>query len=305
MNYKSFIKSRQIRWKILELLNFVPDKQMISIQYFIKCNRLLNLKAPQRFTEKLQWYKLYYRDPLMQLCSDKYEVREYVKNKGLNDILIPIIGIYDKIEDIQIDNLPQQFVAKDTLGAGGTSVIICKDKKTLNYEVFKKQLSLWLNTSSTLKSYGREWVYEGKTHRIIIEDYLQNDPTQGGLIDYKFFCFNGKCAYVYVIADRIIGKQAALGIYTRDFKKLDVYRADEAPLTRCITKPSNYKILVEIAEALSSPFPEARIDLYDIENKIYFGEITFFDGSGYMKFEPDQFDFDLGSRFILPESEAT
>lgn len=300
MNYKLIFRKRTLRLKILKLLNFVPDKPMVYVQYWIKFRRLLNLDNPQRFTEKLQWYKLFYRDSLMKICTDKYEVRQYVKDRGLEEILIPLVGVYDNFDEIRLDKLPPQFVAKDTLGGGGTSVIICTDKEKLDYMEFQKALVSWLNISCNLKHYGREWVYEGMPHRIIIEKYLQSDPEQGGLIDYKFFCFNGTCQYVYVIADRKMGEKAALAIYSRDFIKLDVYRIDELPLTRVIKKPSNYQRLIDIAETLAAPFPEARIDLYDVDERIYFGEITFFDGSGYMKFEPDHFDYELGKKFKLP-----
>lgn len=129
MNYKKIIKSRETRIKLLSLLNFIPDKTMIKLQYYIKTGRRLNLKHPQRYTEKLQWYKLYYRDPLMQQCSDKYDVREYVKSKGLGHILNECYGVYERVEDIDFDSLPNQFVLKDTLGGGGNSVIICRKKR--------------------------------------------------------------------------------------------------------------------------------------------------------------------------------
>ena len=131
MSYKNLIKSRKTRLAILRLMAFIPDKTMVKIQYRIKLHRKLDLKNPKRFTEKLQWYKLYYRDPLMAKCVDKYDVREYVKECGLGDILIPIIGIYDTPQQIDIKKLPNKFVAKDTLGGGGNAVIICKKKVVL------------------------------------------------------------------------------------------------------------------------------------------------------------------------------
>ena len=127
MDYKKIIKSRKVREQILRLLRFVPDKTMVKIQYRIKTGRKLNLKNPQRYTEKLQWYKLYYKNPLMIKCVDKYDVREYVKSLGLEEILNECYGVFDKVEDIDFDKLPNQFVMKDTLGGGGDRVIICKD----------------------------------------------------------------------------------------------------------------------------------------------------------------------------------
>ena len=298
MNYKKIIRSRTLRIKLMYMLSFIPDRIMIKIQYRIKTGRRLDLKRPKRFTEKLQWYKLNVRDSLMIQCVDKYEVREYVKKCGLENILVPILGIYEKVEQIDFSKLPQQFVLKDTLGGGGTSVIICSNKEFLNVEEVKKTLCSWIETKKG-KHPGREWVYDQKKSRILIEEYIPSDKNEGGLIDYKFFCFNGKVEFVYGIADRDMGKGAGLAIYDRDFNRLPYVRSDEKPLARIITKPENYYEMVKCAEILSSKFLHARIDLYDQKGIIRFGEITFFDGSGYMRFEPDEFDFILGEAFQM------
>ena len=300
MDYKKIIKSRSLRLKILRFLSFVPDKAMIKIQYKLKTGNKLNLKNPRRFTEKLQWYKLYYKNPLMIRCVDKGDVRKYVAKCGLKDILIPSYGIYNSFNEINWDKLPSKFVVKDTLGGGGNSVIIVKDKEEINFIEIKKKIESWTKTNSHIPDAGREWpYYSGKKHRIIIEKYLDSDPEEGGLIDYKFFCFNGNVKYVYGIADRVVGKGAGFGIFDRNFKLLKYGRVDEKPLTRTLMKPENYEDMIAVAERLSKPFLHARIDLYDQNNKIQFGEITFFDGSGYMKFEPDEFDYILGKGFEL------
>lgn len=301
LDYKKIIRSRSARLKILRILSFVPDKTMVKIQYKIKTGNRLNLKHPKRFTEKLQWYKLYYRNPLMIQCVDKYDVREYVKSKGLENILIPCYGVYDSIDEVDWDALPNQFVMKDTLGGGGTSVIIVKDKSKTSIKELKSRAAAWTSIDAHRKDAGREWpYYSGKNHRIIFEKYIDSNSDEGGLIDYKFFCFNGNIACVYVIADRELSNGAGVGIYDPNFKKLDVLRVDEKPLKRFVKKPENYEKLKKIAESLSLDFPEARIDLYDIGGEIRFGEITFYDGSGYMKFEPDEFDHELGNKFKLP-----
>lgn len=289
----------------MHILSFVPDKPMIKLQYRIKTARKLNLKSPKRFTEKLQWYKLYWRDPLMAKCVNKKTVREYVKDQGLGNILNEIIGVYDNPNNIDFSSLPKSFVLKDTLGGGGNSVLICKDKDLLDWNGTVSKMISWLQLSKG-KNPGREWVYDfsKKTgqikNQIIIEKYIPSDPSKGGLIDYKFFCFNGKVSYIYVVADRIPGVGGGFGIFTRDYNKLDVCRADERPLERVIPKPENFSELITIAEKLSKPFPHARIDLYDVEGKVIFGEITFFDGSGYMTFNPDSFDEEMGNSWNLP-----
>lgn len=301
MDYKKIIKSRSLRLKILEFLSFIPDKLMLKIQYRMKTGRKLNLKNPQRFTEKLQWYKLYYKDPRMISCVDKYDVRDYVRSKGLEEILIPCYGVYDSADEINWESLPNQFVMKDTLGGGGASVVIVTDKNKDNIEELKAKCREWTSVDAHAKSGGREWpYYSGKNHRIIIEKYIESDKESGGLVDYKFFCFDGKAAYLYVVADRDVGNGAGIGIYDSGFRRTDVQRVDERPLKRFVEKPENYEELKKVAEVLSDQYPEVRIDLYDIDGEIRFGELTFFDGSGYMKFDPDKFDFKLGECFKIP-----
>ncbi|MDT2811545.1 ATP-grasp fold amidoligase family protein [Vagococcus lutrae] len=299
MNYKKIIKSRDLRIKLMRMLSFIPDKFMIFVQYRLATGRKLNLKKPIRYTEKLQWYKLYYRDPLMGKCADKFEVRSYVESKGLKDILVPLIGIYDTVDEITFDKLPNQFVIKDTLGGGGHSVILVKDKKNTDIEQLKLNALKWIKESKG-KNPGREWVYDNKKNRIIIEKFIDSNENQGGLVDYKFFCFNGKVEYVYVITDRKPDNNSKIGIYNRNFERLPFSRYGKTPLTKNIQKPEKYEEMIKISEILSKDFPHARIDLYNSENKILFGEITFFNGSGYILFEPDEFDYILGEKFILP-----
>ena len=298
MNYKKIIKNRDARMKVLRIFDWVPDKAMIRLQYRIKLGRKLDLKNPQRYTEKLQWYKLYHRDPLMRQCSDKAEVRDYVKSKGLKDILTKCYGIYNDCEEIDFDKLPNKFVIKDTLGGGSNAVIIIKNKKSADIGGIKNTLNSWTIIIER-KNPGREWTYENKQHKILIEELINSRPEDGGLIDYKFFCFGGKAKYLYAISDREVGKNAAIGIYDMNFKRLNyVYRGKVVP-TRAIKKPSNFSEMKKIAEQLSKDFPHGRVDLYNVDGKIIFGELTFFSGSGYMQYEPDEFDFIMGKEFNI------
>lgn len=298
-DYKKIVKSRRLRLTLLKFFSFIPDKLMVKVQYRIKTGHKLNLENPKRFTEKLQYYKLFYRDPLMKQCVDKYDVRQYIESIGLAPILNECYGVFDSADEVDFDKLPNQFVLKDTLGSGGNSVIICKDKSTANLDEYRSIMHKW-TLSFTKKSASREWVYEGRKHRIIVEKFIDSDPEMGGLIDYKFFCFNGVFKYLYVIADRKVGVKAGFGIYDENFKRLNAVRCDENPLKRIIKKPSNFDDLVKYAELIAAKFPEARIDLYNQNGRILFGEITFFDGSGYMTFAPDDFDFEMGEKFVLP-----
>ena len=179
MDYKKIIKSRAVRIRIMQALSFVPDKTMLGIQYRIKMGRKLDLKNPKRYTEKLQWYKLYYREPLMAQCVDKYEVRKYVEQCGLGSILNECYGVYETPDEIDFDKLPDQFVLKDTLGGGGNGVIICRDKSTLDIPQTVKTMRNWVKPVSG-KHPGREWVYDQGKNRIVIEKYIPSDPDKGG-----------------------------------------------------------------------------------------------------------------------------
>lgn len=300
MDYKKLIKSRSVRLAILKCLRFVPDRPMVRLQYRIKTGRRLNLKNPSRFTEKLQCYKLFYRDPAMVQCVDKYEVRSFVQEKGLGHLLNECYGVYDRVEQIDFHALPQQFVLKDTLGSGGNSVIVVRDKDAMDLEAVKAQLRKWVAEDHSAKSGGREWpYYSGKKHRILAERLIAPEVLQGGPTEFKFFCFGGRAEYLYVIADRDLGNKAGLAIYDRDFHRLPYCRKDEKPLQRDVPKPGNYEAMLETAQKLAEDFPHARIDFYNENEQLMFGEITFFDGSGYMTYEPDDFDVRMGEKFVL------
>lgn len=302
IDYKKVIRSPEARARILRTLGFIPDRQMVCLQYFVKTGRWPNLKNPQRFTEKLQRYKLNYRDERMVRCVDKADVREYVASKGLSDILIPCYGVYDSIDSIDWLGLPDSFVMKDTLGGGGRSVEIVSDKHTRSLAQLVKRAEEWLARDSSTRDAGCEWPYNsGKSHRVIFEQMLESDAESGGLIDYKFFCFDGEPQFMYVVADRVVGSKAELGVYNMSFEQLPVTRDDEEPLRRDVPTPVTFERMKYIARTLSSDFPEARVDLYEVGGRVRFGEITFFDGSGYMTFTPDEFDFEIGRLFALPE----
>ncbi|SIS82743.1 ATP-grasp fold amidoligase family protein [Salimicrobium salexigens] len=292
MDYKDIIKNQDLRLKILKLTDFIPDKLMINLQYKIATGRTLNLKNPTRFSEKLQWYKLFYRDPLLTKCADKYEVREYVSSKGYEDILVPLYGVYDRGEDIDFEDLPDKFVLKTTNGSHTN--ILCEDKSKLDKKATVRTLNTWLKKRSS--KLGREWAYYDINPKIICEKYLDKDKNND-LIDYKFFCFNGEPIYLYVIIERFLEDGLKLGIYDTEFKKLPYRRADINGITSNVSKPKNFDKMVEIAKKLSEDFPHVRVDFYNIDGEIFFGELTFYDGSGYKGFIPDEFDFILGREF--------
>lgn len=295
MDYKKIIKSQSVRFAILRLLSWIPDSMMLKLQYRIKMGFWPDFKYPKRFTEKLQLYKMMYRNPVMHQCVDKYEVRKYVESKGLGHILNDLYGVYDKPEDIDFDTLPNQFVMKTTTGGGGQNVIIVRNKSTEDYNVLRQKLSQWSSDNNLGALSGREWAYTQCKPRIIIERLL-NDNSQVGsedLIDYKFFCFGGKPYSVQVDMGRFEGHRQ--NFYDMQWRTLGVHCT--YPEGEGVTEPQIFDEMKSLASQLSSDFPFVRVDLYNVEGKVYFGELTFYPSSGYGKFHPDGFDFELGQQF--------
>lgn len=294
MDYKKIIKSQKARFAIIRMLQFLPDNIMLSVQYMLKMGRLPNLRKPKRFTEWLQWYKMKYRNQIMFSCVDKYKVREYVEWKGLHEILNTLYGVYQNADEIDFDVLPERFVIKTTNGGGGENVIICRDKSQLNIGEIRSKLNYWLKLKSV--DAGREWAYTGiNTPRIIIEKYLENTiQPDAGINDYKILCFNGVPHVIIYDCDRYIGHKR--NFYDVSWNRIRV-TSDCPAKDGIIPPPENLDKMLKIAGVLSSDFPFVRVDLYNINGMIYFGELTFYSWSGYVKFNPDEFDFKLGSLF--------
>ncbi|MBP7508927.1 MAG: hypothetical protein KA807_14010 [Prolixibacteraceae bacterium] len=271
---------------------------MIKLQFRVHNGKTLNLKDPKSYTEKLQWYKLNYRDPIMTTCVDKYSVKEYVAQKlNSTDCIIPTIGHWLKADEIDFNMLPNKCVLKTTNGSG-TNIFFDRDK-TRNYEAIRQQLDVWLNQVN--KSAGREWAYDNVKPSIICEPVLEaTDQAGKGLDDYKFFCFNGHVAMKWVDYDRFVDHKRVL--FDAQGNRLNV--SCTYPNPESFEYPEEaFRVLQPIAEKLAEGFPHARIDLYYTSHKPYFGEITFYSGSGYELFNPDKYDYELGRYFVLPSKE--
>lgn len=296
MEYKKIIRNQEVRFIILNLLRFIPDKMMLQLQYRIKTGRKLNLTNPNRYTEKLQWYKLYYRNPLMTMCSDKYQVRSYVKEKGLEKYLTKLYGIYTEPEEIDFNTIPNSYAIKYTNGSGANYFV--KNKTHENIDSIKDTINKWMTARKS--DYGREWCYYNVEPRIIVEELIERDENND-IPDYKFFCFDGKVKYLYTMVDYVDDhKNGRCSFFTPDFEQLPYRRSEYKEINRKIAKPENFEEMLRIAEILSQDFPHVRVDLYNIKGKIIFGELTFYNASGYTVFRPDEFDFILGKEFKLP-----
>lgn len=298
IDYKKIFKSRRVRMMILSTLSWVPDPLILRLQYYLQTGEKLHLRKPVKFNEFLQAYKLYYRNPLMQRCVDKNEVREYIKEKGLEEALVPKIGIYDSADEIDFDSLPEKFVIKTTDGGGSNEVIVCRDKSWEDFIKIREKVNGWMKSPKPKKHIAREWAYENSyPRRIIIENLLEDEIQKNDIDDFKFFCFNGKFKILEWHKDRSSNHSAAH--YDENLKYLpDFYTYENMHADHPL--PSNIEEMVSVAEKLASDFPFVRVDLYNVGGKIYFGELTFYPASGYFVYRPEKINTWLGSFFTYP-----
>lgn len=284
-----------INLKVFHLLN---DKTYLKIKYRIKMRKKLDINNPKTFNEKLQWLKLYDRNPIYTDFVDKYEVRGFVEKTIGQQYLIPLLGVWDKFDEIDFSKLPNKFVLKCTHDSGG--VFICKDKSTLNYKDIKSRINKALR-----KNYYyicREWPYKHIKPRIICEKYLVDD-LNSDLKDYKFMCFNGKVKCCFICSDRSSSQGLKIDIYDTDWNKMNFERVGHPNSHEVIERPINYKNMIELSEKLSRNIPFIRVDFYEVNGKVYFGELTFFPGAGFQKFKPESYDYMLGSWIKLPNEK--
>ena len=281
----------------LGLTRIIPDELYLKIAYKLATGHKANLNNPQTFNEKLQWLKLHDRNPQYTIYVDKYKVREYIANTIGKEYLIPLLGVWENANDINFDNLPNQFVLKCNHDSG--SVIICKNKKELN----KKQTIKKLNKALKNTGYwfGREWPYKNVRPCIIAEKYMEDKET-GELVDFKVHNFNGIPKVILVCRDRFKASGLTEDFYSDKWEHLDVKRPNHAN-GEDIPKPAELEEMLELSRKLSKDIPFVRTDFYTINHKVYFGEITFFPASGFEAFIPASFDEEMGDWIKIPVSE--
>lgn len=278
---------------ISNFFRWLPDATYLKLLYRFKMGHRLDLKNPQTFTEKLQWLKLYNRKPEYTKMVDKYAVKEYVAKKIGEEYIIPTLGVWDKPEDIDWDSLPNQFVLKTTHGGGGGGVVICKDKATFD----KTTAIAKLKESMTSDIYSglREWPYKDVLKRIIAEKFVapEKSPAPKDLLDYKLFCFNGKVRFFKVDFGRFVEHHA--NYYDTDGNILPFgEKSFEPDPSYIIELPNNLKEMIALAEKLSANEPFLRVDFYNVNGKIYFGELTFYPASGMGKWTTEEADMKIG-----------
>lgn len=274
----------------------MSDEAFIKKQYKNVFGRELDLINPLTYNEKLQWLKLKNRKPEYTKLVDKYEVKKYVADLIGEQYVIPTLGVWDKIEDIEFDKLPNRFVLKCTHDSGG--VVICDDKTKFNKKTAIKKLKKRFKHNYYAEN--REWIYKDVKRRIIAERFL--DSPTGDLVDYKFLCFDGKPELMFIASERnCADKETKFDFFDMQFNKLP-FTNGHPNSDKYIEKPEQFDKMKELASVLSRGMPHVRIDFYQSEGKVYFGEITFFHWSGFTPFDPPEWDRKLGDMLKLPKS---
>ena len=292
--FKVFKNPKLIFMRLLsfKISKFIPDKTYLKMKFYLRIGHKLNLKNPLTFNEKLQWLKLYDRNPRYTNLVDKFEVRKYIEKTIGSDYLIPLLGVYESFEEIDFDKLPEQFVLKPTHTSG--DVFICTDKTKINHSELKSEINRWMKREYFWIH--REWPYKNVVPKIICEKYMV-DESGTGLKDYKFFCFDGTPKAMFVATNR--GIDTRFDFFDLDFNHLPFmqhYKNNGQKLN----KPVGFEEMIDLAQALSQDIPHVRVDFYNINGKIYFGELTFYHFSGFEKFEPAEYDLKFGSYLKLP-----
>lgn len=316
-----FINDKSFRFSVLRmfgLYNRWDDERYLVKTFELAMGKHLNLENPETFNEKLQWLKLYDRRPEYTMFVDKYRVRDYIASELGREYLIPLLGVWDRAEDIDFDALPNQFVLKCNHNSG-LGMYICEDKSTIsNNDIkrIKRDLNKGLHQDYYLT--GREWPYKDVPRKIIAEQYMEsrtlesfgNDgvlppsavsaTSRNGLSDYKVHVFNGKARFILVCSQRFSPSGVREDFFDLNWNHLDVKRpaipVSEVPIPR----PASFEKMIEFAERLASGIPFVRIDFYDIDGTLKFGEMTFFPASGMEAFEPESFDITFGQWLSLP-----
>ncbi len=282
-----------------QISKIIPDKLYLQMMYYKHFHKFIDFKNPKTFNEKINWLKLYDRRPEYTQMVDKYTVREYIAERLGEEYLIPLLGVWDDPHDIDFDALPNQFVLKWNHDSG--SVIICKDKSKLNIQETVQKLASKKNHNGFW--YGREWPYKNVKPKVIAEKYMV-DESGYELKDYKFFAFDGFAKAMFIASDRQVeGEETKFDFFDMDFKHLPFTNGH--PNSECeITRPQSFEKMKQLAEELSRGIPQLRVDFYEVNGQIYFGELTFSHWSGFKPFNPTEWDSKFGEWIELPENSG-
>ena len=300
LSYKIPCKYRKIFNRRFNGLTQDEIRYLLEIQFLTKTKCPLNIDNPKTFNEKIQWQKLYYHDPLMTKCADKVEGRNYIKDVVGERYLVPCLGIYNSVDEIDFNKLPNRFALKVNWGCKQN--IICKDKTKLNIKKAKAKLKKWIDPKSNHYYNCFEWQYKDIKPKIICEQFVDCCDERKDILETnnKFLCFNGKFKYLFISTKDILGNRY-YNYY--DSKLNSLFVQDDHPAKTDLKLDFDYKKMIEIAEKLSKPFPHVRVDMYeDINKNIYVGELSFTHGNGVSMINKE-WDYKFGEEYVLPEKK--
>jgi len=288
---KILIKLLGMKWARL-----IPDRLYLQLKFFLKMGMRLQIKHPETFNQKIQWLKLYEKKEYYVNYVDKVLVRDIIAQRFSSDILVPIVGIYTTFDEINFHELPLKFVLKPSHLSG--KIFVCKNKQSINYEELRQEVNLWMK-SNYFWSY-RELPYKFIKPRLIIEELLEDEEDKE-FKDYKVMCFDGKVWCSFVTHNRSSKSNMYVDFYNRNWERLPFIRRYKSS-NIFIEKPYNYEEMIRISEELGKEEKFLRVDFYEVNRKLYFGEITLYPGAGFESFNPLEWDYKLGSYIDLSKS---
>ncbi len=289
-------KAHKFYLRTLRKMRFLPPKMYAKIHYEYFSGKKLNLKNPKEFNAKIEWYKVFFRPKILNQLVDKFEVRSFVNEKIGKQYLNDIIGVYDNVDDIPFNNLPKKYVIKATHSSGHN--IIVKDKNSIDINKVTKKLKKWLKVNQYYRM-GQEWAYKDVKPRYIIEHFLKEND-KNTLVDYKFYCFDGQPKFIDVHIDREDDHKQ--GCFDLEFNLLPFGKSSSyKSISSDIEKPTNLKEMVEVSKKLSKKLPFVRVDLYSVNGRTIFGEMTFYPSDARKDFYPQKYNEIIGNYFKLPE----
>ncbi|MBE6643760.1 MAG: glycosyl transferase [Ruminococcaceae bacterium] len=298
IKFTNFLIDKHARFNYLVRMgatNHISDERFLKMKYSRTYGKELKFDIPITFNEKLQWLKLYDRNPNYTVMVDKYKVRDYIAEKIGAQYLTPLVGVWDSPDKIDFEALPDQFVLKCNHNSG-FGMCICTDKSKIDITKVKKGLAKGLKQDYYLT--GREWPYKDVPRKIVAEQFLKSDV--GGLTDYKIHCFNGIPKFVLVCRDRFAESGLTEDFYTLEWEHMNLKRPKIPNALTPIPKPEKLDEMLELAKKLSENIPFIRVDFYLVEGKIYFSELTFFPASGFEGYDPPEWDKTFGEWLSLP-----
>jgi len=272
-----------------KMTHMLPDTLYLQLQFIRRMRHILHIKNPQTFSEKLQWLKLHDRKPAYTEMVDKYAAKRYVGERIGYEYIVPLLGVWNSFDEIDFDLLPDKFVLKCTHDSGG--IIICRDKSKFDAESARKRITECLAVQPYW--HGREWPYLHVQPRVLAEKYLEDANSQG-LLDYKFYCFHGEPKFLYVACGLENRKTAQISYVSLDWTRMPFCREDHEQLEELPRPPVHFQEMIAFARKLSENIPFLRVDFYEVNGAVYFGELTFFPSIGMSRFEPEEWDRKIG-----------